>query len=288
MILLTGSSGKTGQAITQALADQGALVRSFVRQTAHIEGLRQLGAQEVIVGDLREPIDLRRACVGVDVLYHICPNMQPDEVGIAQIVIQAAKANGVRRFVYHSVLHPQTEAMPHHWQKLRVEELLFQAGIDFTILQPAAYMQNVLANWRTITEQGIYRAPYALTTRLGMVDLQDVAEVAAKVLSESGHDGAIYELAGAEVLNQVEVAAILTENLGRPVQAEAITPALWEEGARQAGLGDYQVTTLRKMFNYYARYGFGGNPRVLTGLLGRAPTSFAEFVQRTQQAATDR
>jgi uncharacterized protein YbjT (DUF2867 family) len=195
-------------------------------------------------------------------------------------VLHAAQSQGVNRFVYHSVLHPQTEAMPHHWHKLRVEELLFKAGLDFTILQPAAYLQNVLASWPLIMEQGVYRVPYAVTTRLGMVDLRDVAEAAARVLTEPGHSGAVYELAGREVLSQTEVAAILTQCLERPVHAETLPRSAWTEGARKAGLGDYQVTTLLAMFDYYERYGFWGNARVLTGLLGRAPTLFAEFVAR--------
>ena len=61
--------------------------------------------------------------------------------------IRAAQSAGVERFVYHSVLHPQVEIMAHHWQKMRVEEQLFESGLSFTILQPAAYMQNVLAGW---------------------------------------------------------------------------------------------------------------------------------------------
>ena len=59
---------------------------------------------------------------------------------------EAARRAGIRHLVYHSVLHPQVEAMPHHWQKMRVEEQLFAAGLPYTILQPAAYMQNVLAH----------------------------------------------------------------------------------------------------------------------------------------------
>src|SRR5205823_453635 len=117
--------------------------------------------------------------------------------------------------------------------------LLFKSGLDFTILQPAAYMQNVLASWPLIAEQGVYRVPYAVTTRLGMVDLHDVAEAAGRVLTEPGHSGAVYELAGSEVLSQREVAAILTQCLGRPVHAEALPQAAWVQGARQAGLGDY-------------------------------------------------
>ena len=170
--------------------------------------------------------------------------------------------------------------MPHHWGKLRVEEHLFESGLLYTILQPAAYMQNVLAGWDSIVEQGIYRVPYAVETRLGMVDLEDVAAAAAIVLTEPGHQGAIYEWAGAEVLTQTEVASILSHGLGRPVCAEAIPLDEWEGQVRTAGLGDYQVETLVKMFRYYERYGFWGNPNVLRWLLGHPPTTFAAFVER--------
>lgn len=285
MILITGASGKTGQALIRALRQHDAQVRAFVRQPEQMAQLQALGVQEVVVGNLRHATDLDRAGKGIDAIYHICPNMQPDEVAIAENVIQAAQANGVSRFVYHSVLHSQTEEMPHHWRKLRVEELLFKAKLDFTILQPAAYMQNVLAHWPAITAQGIYRVPYAVTTRLGMVDLADVAEVAAKVLTEPSHSGAIYELASSEVMSQTEIAAILAQAVGRPVAAEALAHPLWVQGAQQAGLGEYAITTLLKMFDYYERYGFWGNPRVLTGLLGRAPTSFSAFVLRTIKQA---
>ncbi len=65
-----------------------------------------------------------------------------------------------------------------------------------TILQPTAYMQNILAGWRSIVEDGIYRVPYPIDTRISLVDLRDVAEAAARVLTEDGHVGATYELVG--------------------------------------------------------------------------------------------
>ena len=61
-------------------------------------------------------------------IYHICPNMHPDEIEIGKMAIAAAKRNNVARFIYHSVMHPQTETMPHHWNKLQVEALLFSSG----------------------------------------------------------------------------------------------------------------------------------------------------------------
>jgi len=282
MILVTGAAGKTGRAVIQSLVAKRVAVRALVHRPAQVRLVEEIGAREVVVGDMRLQATMDQAAQGVRAVYHICPNVSPDEVAIGQVAIMAARSAGVEHFVYHSVLRPQIEAMPHHWRKLRVEEQLFESGLPCTILQPAAYMQNVLAHWDQIMEQGVYPVPYAVETRLGMVDLEDVAEAATVVLTEPGHAGAVYELAGAEVLSQAEVATILGQQLGRPVRAEAVPLEMWERRARESGLGDYQVETLVKMFRYYERYGFWGNPRVLGWLLGRPPTTFAAFIKRAK------
>ena len=280
MILVTGAAGKTGQAVLRALVEQGAAVRAFVyrpEQTALVEAL---GAREAIAGDMQDEAAYRRAASGIRALYHVCSNMNPEEETIGRVALAAAQASRVEHFVYHSVLHPQTEAMPHHWHKLRVEERLLESGLAYTIVQPAAYMQNILAGWPVIVEQGVYRAPYPVATRLSMVDLDDVAVAIAFVLTEPGHAGASYELAGPDALTQTEVAEVLSAALGRPVRAEQIPLTEWTTGARAAGLGDYQIETLVKMFRYYEHYGFWGNSNVLGWLLGRPPASFREFVER--------
>jgi hypothetical protein len=113
-----------------------------------------------------------------------------------------------------------------------------------------------------------------------MVDLEDVAEAAAIVLTEPGHAGATYELVGAEALSQTKVAAILSQRLGRPVRAQAVPLDEWERKARASGMNDYAVETLLQMFRYYDRFGLCGNPNILTWLLHRPITTFAAFVAR--------
>ncbi len=280
MILITGAAGKTGRAIIRALAGHGLRVRALIHRPEQIPIVEAMGVHEALVGDMRQPASMNRAARDAWAVYHICPNMSPDEITIGRTAIAAARAAGVHHFVYHSVLHPQTESMPHHWQKLRVEEHLFESGLPYTILQPAAYMQNVLAYWDQIVERNIYAVPYSIDTRLGMVDLEDVAAAAAVVLTEPGHEGATYELAGGEVLTQTEIARILSRQLGSVIRAEAMPLETWERQARASGLGEYQIETLAKMFRYYERYGFWGNPNVLTWLLRRPPTTFAAFVER--------
>ncbi len=280
MILVTGAAGKTGLAVIQALAARGEAVRGLVRRPEQAESVLRAGARAAVTGDLRERTVLQEATDGCEAIYHICPNVSVDELAIARVAISVARAMNVRLFAYHSVLHPQVEAMPHHWLKMQVEALLFAAELPYVILQPAAYMQNVLGQWQHIVA-GRYPIPYPVETRLGMVDLADVAAVAALVLTEDGHVGATYELAGPEVLTQEQVAETLGQALGRRVTAEAIPLETWAQWARASGLGEYQVDTLLKMFAYYAQHGFWGNPRVLSWLLGREPTPFAAFVART-------
>lgn len=278
MILVTGAAGKTGLAVIQALARRGVHVRALVRRTTQAAAVQQRGAQSVVVGDLLQATTLRAALAGCQAVYHICPNMHPQEAVIGEMMLAAAMDAGISHFVYHSVLHPQTEAMPHHWLKLRVEEQLFTAGLPYTILQPCAYMHNILGSWQAITRQGVYPTPYPVTTRLSLVDLADVAEVAARVLTEPGHQAATYELVGVPSLTQTEVAAALSQDLGQPIKVEELSLAAWEARARAAGMSDYALDTLLRMFRYYAAYGLVGNPTVLTHLLGRAPTSLAAFL----------
>jgi NAD(P)H dehydrogenase (quinone) len=281
MIAITGAGGKTGGAVIRALARRGASVRALVHRPEQAGSVEAQGAAEAVSGEMRDPGTLERLMDGARAAYHICPNMHPQELSIGQAVIAAARRAGVEHIVYHSVLHPHVEAMPHHWQKMRVEEQLFASGLAHTILQPAAYMQNVLAHWQRMIAEGVYPVPYAVETRLGMVDLEDVARAAATVLCESGHEGAIYELAGGEVLTQEEVAAVVARHIGRPVRAETVPRDAWARHARASGLGDYQVESLLQMFAYYERHGFWGNPRVLSWLLGRPPATMAEFVARS-------
>ena len=286
MILVTGAAGKTGRAVISALVAKGEQVRALVHHDEQTKFVKSVGAKESVVGDMRDTNTLVRAARGVRAIYHICPNVNPDEVLIGKTAIAAAQAAGVKHFVFHSVLHPQAEAMPHHWNKLRVEEALFESQLPYTILQPASYMQNVFGGWQGVVERGVYVVPYSLGCRLSMVDLEDVAQAAAVVLTEPDHLGATYELAGPEVLTQRQIADVLSKKLERPVRAEQIGIEHWTHQAQASGMGQYQIETLIRMFRYYDRYSFWGNSRVLSQLIRRQPVRFEEFVERTLRGRT--
>jgi NAD(P)H dehydrogenase (quinone) len=287
MILVTGAAGKTGRAVVKALAGKGASVRALVRHPGQIDVLKALGAATVCVGSFEDRGALALATAGIQAIYHICPNASAGEIAYARAVAAAAKAQSVERLVYHSVLHPQVEAMPHHWAKMRVEEMLFGCGFALTILQPTAYMQNIRGAWRGIVEDGVFRVPYPVETRLSLVDLDDVAEAAARVLTNGGHAGATYELVGTPPLAQTEIAAMLATALGRDVRAEAESIEAWDARARQSGMGEHERATLAAMFRYYASHGLIGNPNTLRWLLGRMPNDLSHFLRRAVAAQSE-
>jgi uncharacterized protein YbjT (DUF2867 family) len=277
MILVTGASGKTGHAVIAALSACGATVRALVRRADQQAAFGALGV-DTAIGSFDQPDTLLPACEGVEAIYHICPNVSASELDYARYVVAAAKAASVRRFVYHSVLHPQIEAMPHHWSKMRTEEMLFTSGLDVTVLQPTAYMQNLLGAWRGIVEHGVLRVPYPAETRISLVDLNDVAAAAALVLTSDGHAGATYELVGTPPLSQNEIATAIGAALQKPIRVEAETIDAWQTRVRAAGMGPHEQSTLAAMFRYYAEYGLIGNTNTLRWLLGRAPADLAGFI----------
>jgi uncharacterized protein YbjT (DUF2867 family) len=205
--------------------------------------------------------------------------MHPAEVEIGRLVLAEAQKAGVEHFVYHSVLHPQTEKMKHHWGKMRVEEMIFESGIPFTILQSAPYMQNLLANWKNIVENGVLRVPYSVESKFSFVDLEDVAEAAKVVLMKSNHKNAIYELAGTLPTSHMEVAEILRRVLNCDVCAEKESISDWKRRTNE--MSEYARKNLVAMFEYYDQWSLVGNPNVLRWILNREPTSLETFVERT-------
>src|SRR5260221_6288385 len=105
---------------------------------------------------------------------------------------------------------------------------------DSLTLQPPAYMQNSLAQWDLMKRDGIYRVPYPVEPKLSLVDLDDVAEAAALVLTGDGHSGASYELVGTAPTSQIEIAETFGRALQRAVRAEAEPVEAWTQRARSA------------------------------------------------------
>ena len=175
--------------------------------------------------------------------------------------------------------------MTHHWQKMRVEERIFESGLPFTILQPAPYMQNLLAGWKSIIAAGVLRVPYSVDSKFSFVDLEDIAEAAKIILTEPNHKNAIYELAGTPPMSHMEVAESFSRVLNRNILAEKEGIRDWR--LRTKGMSEYAVENLVKMFEYYDQWGLVGNPNVLRWILKRESSSLEMFIKRTLKETKD-
>jgi uncharacterized protein YbjT (DUF2867 family) len=136
----------------------------------------------------------------------------------------------------------------------------------------------LLANWKSITENGILKVPYSIESKFSFLDLEDLAEVAKIVLTEPNHKNAIYELAGTEPMSHIGVAEIFSKVLKREVKAGKEEIRDWR--LRVTGLSEYALDNLVRMFEYYDKWGLVGNPNVLKWVLQREPNSLEKFVNR--------
>lgn len=266
-----GASGKTGRAVTRALVRRGAAVRTAIRpRSEHERVCRTAGATEVTYVDLESGEGLAQALAQVDAVYHLAPNVHPDEVAMAERVVSAAASAGVHRFGFHSVLHPDDVSMPHHVRKHLAEEVVRGRIPTATVLRPAAYLDNLLPGARA----GEIVVPYSLDAPFTSVALDDVAEVAALVLVDDGQAGSTYELVGPQTLSTREMAKIAG------VPARRITEDEWVAGPG-AQLGASARADLVAMFRAYERSGLTGASEDVERLLGRPPTRWADLLGRS-------
>lgn len=281
MILIVGGSGAVGVPTIKNLVKRGAAVRALTSNEKSAERLKGLGVAETVIGDFRSDADVARAVDGATSVMHIPPRFTEDEAEIGIRVVEAAKAAGVGHFLFSSAYHPQMRQLDHHWTKLLVEEAVIESGMDFTILQPSMFMQNVRIEWAEVTENGVYPRPYSPDRKMATIDTNDLGEAAAIVLTDPGYRGATFELCSGSSLTHAEMAEILAGALGRPVRAEKRSLEKWDSWARERGWAEWSITAYKKMCNHYDAHGYpGGNPLVLRTILGREPTGYESFAAR--------
>jgi uncharacterized protein YbjT (DUF2867 family) len=267
VIVVTAAGGSTGAAVVRALWSRGERVRALVGSSQPRPELTALSA-DVVATDLTDPSAVEPLLDGADALYLIWPNFDPRETVGAGALLDAARRAGVPRVVYHSVLRPQARAMPHHAAKDRVEEALDSSGLTWRVLQPCAYADNLHGQFADVAATGTFRSPWGLTQAQSLVDLRDVADAAAVLLTEDGLDGGTFEAVGPEPLTAPRIAELLGDWLGREVRAVDAVP----DGPVPE---EYAARCSRLMFDHYRAHGFTGSPRVLAGLLGRPPRTLA-------------
>lgn len=272
---MVGATGRNAGAVLPELVERGVTVRALVRDPDRAAAARGLGAAETVVADLTDPTSLPAALDGAEGVFHIGPAFAPGEAEMGVAMVRAAEAAGVRKFVFSGVIHPAISAMTNHSAKQPIEEALYGSRLDFTVLQPARFMQNLAGQWRAVAGTGRLAMPYPVSTRFCWVDYRDVAEVAALAMTGDDLAYGTFELSAPGMPDGARLAAMIGEALGRPVEPYEVPRE--EFAAAQAPDGRLREGLLR-MLAHYETHGLpGGNPLILRTILGREPRSLQGY-----------
>jgi uncharacterized protein YbjT (DUF2867 family) len=275
-VLMVGATGKYASHVIPELKQRGVTIRALVHHRDKLDVAKHQGADEAVVGDLGAADSLHAAADGVEGVFHLNPAFAPNEAELGVTMVEAAKAAGVRKFVFSSVIHPSISALSNHAAKRPVEEALCESGMQFIILQPTMFMQNFDSGWKTVVEKGRFALPYSKHAKASYVDYRDVAEAAAIALTSDRLDYGTFELCDAGMVDRVELVGMMSEALDSPIEAGEPTFEEWAQiaqipaGAMREGM--------QKMYAHYDRYGFpGGNAVVLRAILGRTPRPLRQY-----------
>lgn len=275
-VLAVGATGANAGLVVPELLARGVIVRALVHDQDRADAAWARGVQEVAVGDLTDPASLRAAADGVDGVFHLNPAFAPDEAAMGVAMVQAALDAGVGRFVFSSVYHPSI-SLTNHAGKRPVEEAVYDSGMNFTVLQPAIFMQMLDGAWSSARTTGRIAMPYSKHAKACYVDYRDVAEAAALALTGDTLSHGTFELSAPGMVDRVELAQLMSQALGSSVVAEEPSFAQWAEQA-QLPAGPVR-DGLERMNADYDAHGFpGGNALVLRAVLGREPRTLAQYI----------
>jgi uncharacterized protein YbjT (DUF2867 family) len=281
-ILVTGATGNVGSALLGYLNTTDADFRALTHDESKAHKLRERGF-EVIVGDFSEPEALGPALEGVGTVFLLTP-IHPEQVSQASKVIKAAKDSGndprIVRLSVHQASHEAPTRISR--QHAEIEDELISSGLPYTILRPQSFMQNTLAVARTVASEGKIYQPFK-DGKLGMIDARDIGEVAAKILSEGGHEGKVYTLTGPTTISFHDVAEALSEVLGKEVSYVAIPLEKAKEAMLNMGIPEWTADALNEYAKAHSQGYSDFTTEEVEQLTGHPATSYKKFASDFEQ-----
>jgi len=234
MILVVGATGNLGGAVTRMLLAQGQPIRILARSQSNYQPLADAGAQ-VVLGDLKQRGSLDAACQGADIVITTANSAARGGADTAQTVdlegnrnlIDAAKAAGIRQFIFVSVLAADPNSpIPLLQAKGKTEDYLRASGIPYTIIAPNGYMEVVLG--------GVVGMPAMMGQPVTIVgggrrkhSFISVGDVAAFILAAIGNPAAINQkllLGGPEPVSFRDAVAVYERVLGHRIPINSVAP----------------------------------------------------------------
>jgi len=276
MILVTGGTGGIGSELLRLLSQTGIGARALTRDPHKTP---QLSGITWVAGDLSKPETLTAAFQGVNSLF-LNTSYYEGMVALQHNAIAAARAAGVTHVVKVSAFaaSDHSKALIGRWHH-QVERELQESGMDWTILRPHHFMQNLLAQAEYVRKDGaVYSA--SGDGKIPYIDLRDIAAVAFVTLTQAGHAGKKYVLTGSEAMSYRQAAEIIGAAIGKPVRFVDELPE--EARARRVREG-MPPAVIESALAIAAYQRAGGKTVTITNtvadLTGRPPRTVAEFAR---------
>jgi len=233
MILVVGGTGSVGGRIVDESTSRGDEVRALARSTSDTTALRATGA-EIVVGDLKDPSSLERACDGIDVVITTASATKTGDDTIENVdgqgnqnLIAAARAAGVRHFIFVSTIGAAEDSEVAVFRaKGAAERRIMESGMTYTILHANAFMdvwfasliEMPIRSGMPVTLVGESRRRHSFVTE------RDVAAFAVAAVREPAGQDVIIDVGGPEALTFRDVVRAYEEALGRPIEVRTIAP----------------------------------------------------------------
>ncbi|HMA29025.1 MAG TPA: NmrA family NAD(P)-binding protein [Thermoanaerobaculia bacterium] len=280
-VLVLGGTGTVGSQVVRELLSRGADVSVLTRD---LEKPLPPGVR-AIEGDLLDPATARSAFAGMDGIF-LLNAVSATECHEGLMAVNGARLGGVKKIVYLSV-HEVDKAphLPHFGAKLAVEAAIRAAGIPFTILRPNNFFQNDVWTKDALLGFGVYPQPIG-QVGLSRVDVRDIAEAAAIVLTSGGNEGRTINLVGPELHTGTSTAEIWGNVLGRRITYAGDDLDAWEKQSL-AFLPAFMVFDFRLMYAFFQEHGLKATAQDVerqTALLGHPPRRFEDFAAETARA----
>ncbi|MBO9616994.1 MAG: SDR family oxidoreductase [Dyadobacter sp.] len=277
-IFLTGATGAVGSQLVQQLSSLNIGFKALVRTPEQAGQLNKLPNAEAIIGDLAEPTTFEHALTGIEKAF-LLTNSSEQAESLQMGFVEAAHRAGVGHIVKLSQFAAD-ESSPVRFLRYhaRVENRIRELGLGYTFLRPNLYMQGLLAFKEQIRYHGQFFAAIG-QARVSLVDVRDIAAIAAVALTEPGYEDQIYDITGPEALSHYQLAETLSHVLGKPVNFIDVSPAQMEQALAGAGFPEWQIGGLIEDYAHYAREEAAAVSDAVARVTGRNAIGFEQFVK---------
>jgi uncharacterized protein YbjT (DUF2867 family) len=281
-IAVTGATGNVAPQIISRLLAGGHTVRALVRSPAKAAALAAQGV-ELVEGDLSRPRTLEHAFDGVDAVMSIVPPgpLAPQQASAVAWAARQARVGQLVRLSAFGAAHdaPTVNSRLHALSDAELE----RSDLPYTILKPHFFMQNLFMAAESVAKEGAMYLALG-DGKIGIIDVTDIAEVAAQVLTTPGHLGKTYVLTGPASIDMHQVAAALSEAVGKPVRYQPIPVAAFDQGLAQLGGDEFSRTLFCDYFTAYSQGWGDAVTDTVPTLLGRPARSILDFARAVAPA----